>query len=143
MFLCCLAALAPTGAAQTPANVGCFNVHKELSIGITEETEMVRGVFDRFFNAYVVQMQQRANSEQQSDWEFWVVLRPDPKHRKRPHILIVGHSGGLTVRVADLNPTPGLKVQQESASAAQASIEVTLDPFFRELAGGKSTLARH
>ena len=67
MFLCCLAALAPTGAAQTPANVGCFNVHKELSIGITEETEMVRGVFDRFFNTYVVQMQQRANSEQQSD----------------------------------------------------------------------------
>lgn len=143
MFLCCLAPLAPTGAAQAPANVGRFNVHKQLSIGITEETELIRDVFDRFFNAYVVQMQQRANSEQPGGWEFWVVLRPDPKHRKRPHILIVGNSGGLTVRVADLNPTPGLKVQQESASAAQASIEVTLDPFFKELAGGKSTPTRH
>lgn len=134
--------LAAPGAVKATQEIGQFHVYRRVDPAVHARTGPVYDAFERFFAAYAQRMSDKSTSDRPSGWDFWVVLRPDPKKDNRPHVLVVASSGGLTVRIADIHPAPGLNLDQEAAKAVRDSIRTILDPFFNELASGKGAAHR-
>lgn len=104
----------------------------EPSVRIIDRSEMAasklttvaQGAFERFSAAYRMEMAKREIGVPRGAWEFWVVLRADPKNNHRPHILVVGHNGRLLVRIADIPATASLDVGNEAPRSAASSIRL-------------------
>jgi hypothetical protein len=82
---------------------------------------------DRFFDAYAGRMSKRLNSGVAPGWDFWVVLTEDPKKHQQRRLLVVGNSGGLTVRIADIAVDAGLNIENEASRIANQSIRSSHD----------------
>ena len=141
------AVLVPAVNGQAPPAVGQFHIYKRVGLPLTRDVEPAYAAFNGFCTAYMLEMARRSNSDKPAGWDFWVVLRPDPKNQNRPHILVVGHSGGRTVRIADLEATPQLTTRLAAARTAQKSIQTLLDPSYNRLARSRprpeAALASH
>jgi hypothetical protein len=83
--------------------------------------------FRRFVSAFRAEIGRRAVDAGPAGWEFWVVLRGDPKHGGRPHVLVVARAGKLMVRVADI-PAAELNAAQDANRAALRSRELMRSP---------------
>ncbi len=124
----------PAASSQPAPEVGQFRVYRRAELPVTKETQPAYQAFNGFSSAYLLEMGRKSTSSRPAGWDFWIVLRPDPKHQNRPHILVVGHSGRLTVRIADLNPAAEWDSKAEAARVARRSVKTMLDPYFNQVA---------
>jgi hypothetical protein len=83
--------------------------------------------FRSFVSAFRTEMARRSARAGEGGWEFWVVLRGDPKNSGKPHVLVVGRAGKLMVRVADI-PSAVLNIAQDCVRTADRSLELMRSP---------------